>query len=95
MLNKEGLVQLEDQTLEGVSGGTGGAGKERSFSDDEYKRAGVIIKSDGYYVKYSTGAEENISKRVANSMVDCLYVSGKPLDDGELKALIALIAQCK
>ena len=48
MLKKEGLVQLEDQTLENVSGGL------RSFKETEYKNAGVIIAGDGYFAKGTT-----------------------------------------
>lgn len=86
MLKKEGLVQLEDQTLENVSGGL------RSFEDTEYKNAGVIIAGDGYFAKLSTGEEVRIDKTVANSMVDCYHLNGQQLRDGDLKALIE---QCR
>ena len=92
MLKKEGLVRLEDQALDNVSGGGGDTGIGRNYDKDEYEKAGVIVRDDGFFVQFSDKSIVQVNKSVANSMVDCLGLSGQKLSDDNISELIK---QCK
>ena len=81
---------LDDDMLEGVSGGASGA----DYTDKQLQSAGVNVSYAGgskvYTVIFNNGQTVKITPNIANDMYDCYRIGGgRKLTDQQIRDLIA------